>query len=97
MSGILFLLAILAIIFGFLEQMWESAQEEEWLTIILGWGLFYYILHLIFPDGGTYINVFALVVVTYCVLRSIVEFIGFNNIIELFGFIIIGLLIASFV
>ncbi len=97
MSGILFLLAILAIIFGFLEQMWESAQEEEWLTIILGWGLFYYILHLIFPDGGIYVNVYASVVVTYCVLRSIVEFIGFNNIIELFGFIIIGLLIASFV
>lgn len=97
MSGILFLLAILAIIFNYLEQMWQSARREEWFTVILGWGLFYYILHLIFPDGGIYINVFALVVVTYCVLRSIVEFIGFNNIIELFGFIIIGLLIASFV
>ncbi len=97
MSGILFLLAILAIIFGFLEQMWESAQEEEWITIILGWGLFYYILHLIFPDGGIYVNVYASVVVTYCVLRSIVEFIGIENIIEFFGYIIFGLLIAFFV
>ena len=97
MSGILFLLAILAIIFGFLEQMWESAQEEEWLTIILGWGLFYYILHLIFPDGGIYVNVYASVVVTYCVLRSIVEFIGIDNIIDFFKLIIFGLLVAFFV
>ncbi len=97
MFGILFLFAILAIIFNYLEQMWQSARQEEWFTVILGWGLFYYILHLIFPDGGIYVNVYASVVVTYCVLRSIVEFIGIENIIGFFGYIIFGLLIAFFV
>ena len=97
MSGILFLLAILVIIFNHLGQMWQSALQEEWFTVILGWGLFYYILHLIFPDGGIYVNVYASVVVTYCVLRSIVEFIGIENIIGFFGYIIFGLLIAFFV
>ena len=97
MSGILFLLAILVIIFNHLGQMWQSARQEEWFTVILGWGLFYYILHLIFPDGGIYVNVYAWVVVTYCVLRSIVEFIGIENIIGFFGYIIFGLLIAFFV
>ena len=97
MFGILFLFAILAIIFNYLEQMWQSARQEEWFTVILGWGLLYYILHLIFPDGGIYVNVWACVVVTYCVLRSIVEFIGIENIINFFGLIIFGLLIAFFV
>ena len=97
MSGIAFLLVFLAIIFSYLEQMWQSARQEEWFTVILGWSLLYYILHLIFPDGGIYVNVWACVVVTYCVLRSIVEFIGIENIIGFFGYIIFGLLIAFFV
>ena len=40
MSGIAFLLVFLAIIFSYLEKMWQSARQEEWLTVILGWGLF---------------------------------------------------------
>ena len=77
--------------------MWQEAQEEEWFIVIFAWGLLYYILYLIFPDGGIYINVYALVIVSYCVLRSIVEFIGIENIIGFFGLIIFGLFIAFFV